>query len=315
MPSDTEYLEQAGLTESGDPVGSPSQGSETPSVTPQTAEPTAAEMFELQGHKFPVSTEFQLVQDGKTQKVPYNSLLNGYRRATHYQQKHEEFLKQQKEWEEKLKGFDTYKGFHDKYGALQEWSEKNPDDWKRLEDIWRNKDQHLLAAKTTGAGADPQAVNPLVQEISELKKQFQEQVKPFLEQQKSREEQERIDKDVQAVKGEITDFQKEFSEIDLQEKDPDGIPLWSKIVQWGTSKGYVDFTSAAMVYLKPRIVEIMGLKARETAMKSVKEDQKAGIVKRSSGPILPNGAAPSKPVRSLSYAEIAEQAKSGLLAS
>lgn len=310
MPTDSEYLERAGLNEEGGVA----QKETPPTPDVQAPAPTPEEMFELGGQKFPVSTEFSYIHDGKTAKTPYKDLINAQRRATHYQQKWEnDGLKKIKEYEEKLKPFDQYKGFYDKYNALQTWSEQNPQDWARLEALWKEKDKHLMAAQT-GGQMDPQVLNPLLEKISALEAKLGEfgSVKEKLEaQEKAKTEEE----DIGFIKKEISEFQKEFPEIDLNEKDPDGLSLWAKIVHWGDSKGFVEFAPAAMMYLKPRIAELYSMRGRQEAMKSAKTDHQAGVVKRSAQPFNKGQSPSAQNIRNLSYGELAEKAKEDLLAS
>src|SRR3954470_8354222 len=113
MPTDQEYLEMAGVSDSATTESPSSSQAPTPQ---EGAEPTAQqklEMFELSGQKFPVNTEFQFIEDGKTQKVPYSQLLNGYRRATHLQKKWESDYKPKiDQFESARPEFEKYKGFY-----------------------------------------------------------------------------------------------------------------------------------------------------------------------------------------------------------
>lgn len=308
MLSDQEYLQNAGIQDA-----SPETPQTEPTQNAQEPTQTAAEMFELAGNKFPVTTEFNLIHGGKQINVPYSKLVNTYRQAAHMQDKWADFKKLHSEFETQRKDYDRFKGFYDKYGALQEWSEKNPQDWERLHQLWKNKDQHLLEAQV---GAQPQGqsnfnVQPLVQELAALKQEVGG-LREFKSSFEARQQEEKEAKDTEFVKGEVQGFAKEFKEIDMTEKDLDGTPLWAKIVNWGNQNGYREFTPAAHIYLKERIAQIYQARARAEAMKSAKEEHKNGIVQRSATPM--NGQKQALNPKKMSYAELAEHAKSGQFA-
>lgn len=309
MPTDAEYLETAGLNEAGESLNQQTTTTPVTEGAPASSTPPV-ETFEINGNKFPVTTEFSFIHNGKTVKPTYQNLTNNYRQWQHQQDKWKnEYQPKITDWETNKPKFEEYKGFYDKYGALQKWSEENPDQWKRLEDIWKNKDQHLL----TPAGAQPnaEAFNPLIKEVADLKNQINNEFKPFIEKFQTREQQETEQKDIAHVTNEIKSFQKEFPEIDLNEKDSDGLSLWAKITQWGTSKGFGEFEPAAMMYLKSRIAEIYSMRGRSEAMKSAKNDFNQGIVKRSATPFQNGQGNPPQPqnIRKMSYGDITAAAK------
>lgn len=322
MPSDQDYLQNAGIqdTEASSP-GPETQAQPTSPGAETTAAQAQAEMFELMGQKYPTSTEFQFPHGGKNLKVPYNSLVNTYRQAAHMQDKWAEFRKMQQESQTKLQEYDRYKGFYDKYGALQEWSEKNPAEWDRLHDVWQNKDKHLLSHQIQGGqqpqpGQNPNGFNiePLVGEITQLKSQLSK-YDQMLQKMEAQEREAAETKDVDFVKTEVQSFAKEFPEIDVTEPDPDGVPLWAKIVTWGNANGYQSWEPAAHMFLKQRIADSYQARARNEAMKSAKTERMNGVVKRSATPIgLGQGASAQPNIKKMSYAELTELAKSGQFA-
>lgn len=319
--NDQEYLEQAGI-EDAQPNSNPSSESPNPSeAAPAAAEKPAAppvEMFEFQGQKYPVDSKFRFAHGPKIVEVPYSNLTNVYRQWQHQQEKWSNEYKPKIEEFEKLRPeFDKYKGFYDKYGALQTWSEQNPEQWQRLWDIYQNKDKHLLtpqaqAQALEGAQQGPdftQHLNPLVNEITALKQQLKE-LSGVAERYQTYEKSQQEQKDVAQIKQEVADFQKEFSEINLEERDPDGVSLWAKIVQWAIPQGYRNFESAARVYLKDRINDAIATRARAEVLKGFKQDHKEGIVKRSPIPMNGQGVStPIKDIKKMSYGDLAEMAK------
>lgn len=309
--NDEEYLEKAGIDPQMGNESAPTL-SEVESQPAQTSAPSAPmtpqEMFELGGHKFPTSTEFSILHNGNPKKVPYQNLVNTYRQAAHLNEKWGEAQKRL----ESVKDYDRYKGFYDKYGALQEWSEKNPKEWETLHNLWQNRDQHLLKAQIGAQeqGQSPFNIEPLVQEIHGLKQGLSKYESMFQEMEQ-RKAQEAEAKDIDFIKGEISSFGKEFPEVNLDEKDPDGLPLWAKITQWGQANGYHEFTPAAHMYLKQRIADVWATRARSEAMKAQKGMHKEGIIKRSAQPITMGQGQDARPIniRKSTYNSLADDAK------
>jgi hypothetical protein len=97
-------------------------------------------------------------------------------------------------------------------------------------------------------------------------------------------EQQAIARDTEAVKGEIETFRKEWPELDLEEKDLDGLSLTARIMQSGTDKGIREFKTAALDHLHPRLLDIAQQRARNEAVKGITSDRQQGILARSSTP-------------------------------
>lgn len=311
--TDEEQLEKAGIDPQMGSESAPTLSEPQATQTAPTTTQAPTEMFELGGHKFPTSTEFSILHNGNPKKVPYQNLVNTYRQAAHLNEKWGEAQKRL----ESVKDYDRYKGFYDKYGALQEWSEKNPKEWETLYSLWQNKDQHLLraqmGAQEQASGQSPFNMDPLIQEINGLKQGLSKYESMFQEMEQ-RKAQEAEAKDIDFIKGEISTFGKEFPEVNLDEKDPDGLPLWAKITQWGQANGYHEFTPAAHMYLKQRIADVWSTRARGEAMKAQKEMRKEGIIKRSAQPISMGQGQDARPinVRKMSYSDLADAAKAEL---
>lgn len=317
--NDEDYLKQAGITDSGDEAIAEAapQAAEGAPVAPQT--PT--EMFEIGQHKFPVNTEFKLTHDGKVAKVPYSTMVNTYRQWSHLQNKWTNEYKPKIDEFEKLRPeYEKYKTAYDKTGAIHEWSIQNPDKWKTLEDIWLNKDRHLLEAKTTqpgfensqiGGAGNSAHLKPFIDEITALKQElngFKEFKTNFEKEQETKQQQ----KDTEFVLSEKDTFQKEYPEINLEERDPDGLALWAKIMKFGIDSRLPDFETAALKYLKPRLIDTWSSRARNEAVKGIKNDKQQGIIKRSVTPI--NGQAQESKVdpRKMSLGQLAEYAKNNI---
>lgn len=318
--NDQEYLAQAGITDAEQaPIETPAPA---PEAQPQTSTPPTpqekVEMYELAGNKYPGNAEFKLNHGGKILNVPISKALNTYRQWQHLQDKwNNDYKPKITEFESLRPQFDQYKQFYDKYGQLQTWSEQNPKDWETLWNLYQNKDQHLLSQQVSGQAGAPAAQNPnahldpLIQKISGLEQTIQK-LQGVASQYETSQQQAREAKDVEHIKGEISTFKTEFPEINMDEPDPDGIALWAKIVQWGSSNGYREFEPAARVFLKERIADAHQQRARAEVMKTQKNDHSQGVIKRSATPFQGQETKPLD-VRKMSYSQIAEAFKDGRL--
>lgn len=319
MATDQEYLAEAGIdAETGAAVTSAeTTAASTPTEqAPQTEQQKAVEMFEVSGQRYPVDTKFKITHGGKVLEVPYNTLANTYRQWSHMQDKwNTEYKPKITEFEKLRPEFDKYKGFYDKYGQLQTWSEQNPEDWNVLWDLYQNRDKHVLAAK---AGAQGQAMaetqnnpnlQPLVETIAQLKQELGD-LRSF----KSSFEQEQQKKqelaDTEMIQGEVNEFKKSYPEINLDEKDPDGVTLWAKVMKFGVDNRLPTFKAAANLYFEERLRDVWSTRARTETVKGFQSDRQAGVLKRSASPITGQSAKPIN-LKGMSYAEIAEMAKNG----
>ncbi len=317
MATDEEYLTEAGLNSDGNPNPSGEVEKTPVAETPQAA----SEMFEFdwnnQKHKFPTNVEFPITHNGQIKKVPAATLFNAYRQAEHFEDKNKMFRGEVDKFKTEFADAQKWKAFHDKYGELQTWSESKPEEFQAIWDMYQNRNKHLLEHQ---AGLNPSSeqpgqqapdvskhLKPFVDKIAELENKisgFDSFKKGFDDKQV--EEQQKADVDF--VKGEIETFKKDFPEINLEEADPDGVSLWAKIINYGVQNGYPDFESAALKFLKPRLLDTVSFRARNDAAKGIQKDKQQGIVKRSSTPASGQSTGNIDP-RKHSWSELGDMAK------
>lgn len=304
------------------PASNPAPEVAPASVAPQQAA-AASEMFSLGEHQFPVNTEFGIPHGGTIKKVPYSTLINTYRQASHLEDKYKKFNTESEAFKTQQTDFQKYKGFHDKYGALQEWSESKPEEFKTIWDMYQNRGKHLLEAQLTpqqqlnqaqgqlqqgqSQGLAPEQLKPFIDKISQLESQVQEfsQFKgQFDQQQKTQKEQA----DVDFVKTEMKTFQSRYPEINLQEKDPDGVSLWARIIQHGVAAQIPTFKAAALDYLEDRVLDTVSSRARNQTVQGIKTAKANGEVARSSTPFNKGQSTPIDP-KKVSWNDAGEMAK------
>jgi hypothetical protein len=263
---------------------SPESGAQAPTESsPQSQpQPTAQEIanyFETQLDgkplKLPYNMELPLKHNGQLMKVPLEKLANTYRQFEHIQGKHKDFQTREQEFNQRVGDWKNVEAMKEKYGAIQEWSEKNPEQFEKLWQMYQSKDQILQGEQ----------FNPLVPEIQRLKQEL-ESLKPEIEYYKGSREQEAAKKDIEFVENQIADFGKEYPMLDLNEKDLDGIDLTSRIINFGIQNGHKDFLSAAMSFpgLRQRLNESIRESVKAEMAKQIKSDNKNGILARSTTP-------------------------------
>lgn len=233
-------------------------------------------------NKLPVNAELEFVEGGKPIRQSLSTILNHYRQRSELDKRYGEFKKERESWDSEVGDRETYIQQKEKFGALQDWSEKNPEEFQTIWDMYQNRDKHLLASKVqaeTGAQV-PQAV---LNEISSLKAELSG-LKEFKSQFDKQQEEIKDQKAYEAVSSEMESFKKDFPEFNLEEAQEDGLPLFKHILIHGVRRGIDDFRLAAQDYLGPKLHEALIARGRNEAVKSVRQDKQQGIVSRSSKP-------------------------------
>ena len=256
---------------------------------PETQTPEQQiEMIELalgeQTHKIPLNAEFPVKHNGQIHKTPLEKLMTAWRERSHYDDKFKGLKEERAKFDEERGEYEQFQELKKKYGDIQSWSEANPDQWGALWDMFQNRDQHL--SQTQGDNYTAQEIASLREELSGLKQvasKYEEMM------QKSQEKE-----DIESVNQEIEAFRKEFPDIDLGEKDMDGIPLQDNIINFGIKNNLPDFESAALKFLKSRLVQTAEMRGRKDTVEKVKRDHSEGVVGRSNTPFTGKEVDPRK---------------------
>lgn len=288
----------------GSPETSQSDATPAPVATPPTSPQEELEIL-LNGNPFklPTNVEIPIKHNGQILKQPLSNLLNSYRQGTHIEEKLKEYRTLKEQLEAERGDMDQFRGMKEKYGAIQDWSEKNPEDWQRLWDSFQNKEKVLLGGN--GGGETGQ----YLEHIAALKKELAS-MKEWQSGFEREREEVKLQQETKALQEEVEAFKKEWPEIDLDEKNLDGVSLRGQIMNHGLQKGVGEFGLAAMSFLKPRLLEIAAFRGRTEAVKGVKTDKQQGIVARSSTPF--NGQSSEGDPNKMSKVDRAAAAKAEL---
>lgn len=271
----------------------------------QTTAQDVAEMLELpvgkDVYKIPLTTEVPFKHNGQIQKVPFSQLLNRYRQENHLETKTEELKRLKQEVESSRGDLESFNALQAKYGAIQEWSEKNPEQWEKLWTLFQDREKALSVGD----------YNPLDGKIQSLEAKLQEAME-FINGSKKSAEESQKEQDLAAVKKDIETFKADFPEINLDEKDEEGVSLKSKIILFGVENDIPEFEAAALKYLKPKLLEVAGLRARKQAVDGIKKDTQQGVISRTS---KPSGQGSEVDPRKMNGAEVLERARAEYLES
>ena len=252
-------------------------------------------------NKLPINAEFQIQHDGKPIRAPLSTILNHYRQRASLDGQYSQFKTEKETWEKERGDIEQYKAMKQKYGDIQDWSEKNPKEWETLYEMYQNRDKHLLQAKAP----DPN-LNPLIEEFANVKKELGS-LKEFKSEFDRKQELEGNQKAFDEVSKEAETFGKAWPEINLAEKNAEGLDLKRQIIVFGARQGLNDFDTAAYKFFGPKLFEIVQQRARTETVKGIKQEKQQGIIGRSPQPVA--GKEDVRPTKNKSWGELAKEAK------
>lgn len=239
--------------------------------------------------RLPETAEFAFKHNGQLARVPANKLINNYRQTAHLEAKLQEMKEKFKPYEEKigdLSAWEKKQQALEKYRQIQEWSEKNPDQWNR---IWNGyeKAQNGLLPEGESQAFNSDALN---QTISELRQQIQD-LSSWKEERSRAEEDAKLQEAISQIEQEAKSFAEKYQKfgIDLDEVDEDGVTLKGRILKFGADNGLGRFEVAALSYLNDTLLERATAMGRQEGVKGAKGDVAAGILSRSGVPPVDKG--------------------------
>lgn len=255
------------------------QLAEQPVASEET--PTVENFSSVDGKiNVPLNAEFGVKHNGQLVNTPLEKIINHYRQGLNYEDKFKAFNESKQKFETERGDFDQFNSLKEKFGGIQDWSEKNPQDWERLYDMFKNKEQYLLGNQQPGENTQ------LVNQIATQQKAIDEllgKVSTFEQAQEQTQQQ----RDMQEVEKEIAEVKKEFGErINLDEKEIDGTTLRDRIISWGIENKMPTFKAAFNSFpgIMSKLLETAASTGRNEVVKGIKSDAKEGVVARSSTP-------------------------------
>ena len=258
-------------------------------VTPEQAQ-AIQEYYELPYNntklQLPLDHPFPMKHNGAIQNVPLSKMMNVYRQSEHMESKQKKFKEEMQGFQQKAQQFGEWEQLYPKYKEFDDWASKNPQEWERLYSFYQNKDAYLGQGEKLEIGPD----HPVMKQFSTLSSTIQE-LQGKLSKYENFMQEDELNKARTEVNGEIDTFKKEFSQIDLDEQDLDGVSLRGQILKFAEDHQYPTFRAAALDYkysdgtpLLSKLLDTAQREGRNAAVKTVKQDTKNGVVARSSTP-------------------------------
>lgn len=273
-----------------DSLDSVLNGSSTPAREPVSQTP-AEEMFEYylgnKANKLPSSAAFTLKENGKIDKIPLPKLFNGYRMNQQTSKQNMDLMKFKTQFDEinpKYQELDKNYKILEPYKKMDDWSKKlqlsNPGGYKFLMDTIDQLEKGTF--QTNAPNGEQNVLHGTITQQAQQIKELLDWKNQFTQEKENQKMQE----DTKLVSGEIEDHKKKFPEINLDEPDENGIPLSTKVIDFGVEKGYQNFTDAYSAYFRDKLPEIFMQRGKNEAMSGLKKDNAKGILARSSKPFL-----------------------------
>lgn len=262
------------------------QSESAPLANPAATEEMLEYFLGDKANKLPLSAMAAFKENGQMNKVPFSQIINGYRINAKTSKQNEELLKNKSQWETgslELKKYKDQEQSIAPYRELQDWSvnleKTNPVAFRYVMDAIEKAKSGTFQVQ--GQGQPDQ--NALHQTISALQGKLDQVMQwktQFDEQQQEKQQQE----DYAFVNQEIVDHKKKFPEINLDEQDSNGIPLSTKVIDFGVQNKYQTFTDAFGAFFRDKLPEIFVQRGRSEAVGTLKKDNANGILARSSKP-------------------------------
>ena len=321
MPSDADYLAEAGIDVEGNPV-EPQAEQAAPNAETQTTQQAIEELlFEAGGRQFkvPANAELSLKHAGQMVRKPVSSIINGWRQVGDYNQKLAEIDKRNKE-------FDSRQTELDKYAQLQKWSEDNPDLFNWVWSNYENRDklglQHQLGMVGQPQGTEQKpgsaTISPQVLEVLNSMKQELGGLREWKSSWEKQQEEAQTEQDIQLIDEQIGEFQKyldsNFAQagIKLDSVDEDGLSLQAKIIKYGIDAKLPDFDTAALKYLKDTLVKTAQQQGSSNAVKNIQAQTRNGVIARSNKPFSDGQELRPDNVQNKGYDQLGSEAKQEL---
>lgn len=276
---------------------------------PQEA-PQAVEEIEYylggKGSKLPINAEFAFTENGKTSKAPLSTILNHYRQRSNLDRESKEFKTARESWENERKAFEQRFGNNpellEQALQVQKWSLENGEAFNK---IWE-----AVQSGTTDKMVAIQDANPeLAAELQGLRKELQE-LRGFKQTFEQRQEEAENEEAAKEVRAEAEEWQKAYPEFKLDDKDENGQDLYSRILLHGVENHIPKFSLAAQDFLGTKLTDALLSRARQDAVKGIKQEKQQGIVSRSSTP--QSGKGPEVDPTKMSWSEANNAAKAEL---
>ena len=255
---------------------------------PMANEPTA-----------PAPEEYTLTVNGKEVKASRDKMIQWAQLGYQYPQKAGELNQKQQEFQARQAEFEKQRQEMEQrlnpYREVDEYAAKNPDWWAQVQEQYKQK---LAGAQT----------NP---EVQQLKAELAE-LKAFRDEYKNEKQSKQVQEEDSKLGQEIESIRKQYSNIDFETPDEEGLNLEMKILKHAQENGLPSFRAAFRDYYHDHLLGRAKEEGKEAISKEVQKRTKLGILSESSKPT--KGLKVAENVKNKSYEELKREALSELQA-
>lgn len=242
---------------------------------------------------------FEFNHGGKPIKATREQLIKWAQQGYDYPQKMQEFNKQRTEFETRAQAFERqrqeYEAKFAPYQQINEWAEKNPQDWARLQ-------QSYQQARQTQPGIDPNIAPVLQKYESELS-----EVKSFLNQIKSKEQEQLRQSEDAKLEAEMKSIRDTYKDLDFDTPDNEGKSLDYKVLEYAKANGIRSYKTAFNDFYLPNLLTRAETLAKQDVSKTIQKNSKLGVLGKSS-PTQGRQYSEPKNIKNQSYDDLAREA-------
>lgn len=190
------------------------------------------------------------------------------------------------------------------YMELDKYAAENKDWWDFVQDQWNNRqgwnpNQQQAQQQQTQPGAEQSPeIQALKQELEDLKK--------FKNDLVQKQENERIAKEDAELDEKIQSMRENYSHLDWQGIDDDGLDLESRIIAYANKRGISDFEDAFKAYNFESLMEQQKAASKEQTVKDIQNQRKLGILGKTQVPS--QGLTDATNLRNKSYGDLVQEA-------
>lgn len=215
--------------------------------------------------------EYTIKVNDREIKAPLEKVLQWAQLGYQYPQKAGELNKQQQEMQarqaELEKQRQEYEQKFTPYKEVDEYAAKNPDWWAQVQAQYKQK--------LAGATSNPE-VEQLKAELADLKK--------FRDDYNNEKQNKQIQEQDSKLSQEVESIRKQYSNIDFETPDADGLNLEMKILKHAQEENLPNFRVAFRDYYHEYLTGKAKEEGKELVTKEVQKRTKLGILGESSKP-------------------------------
>lgn len=253
---------------------------------------------------------YEFNHNGKPIKAPIDQVLKWASQGYDYPQKIQKFNQERTAWEQERSKMD---GQYKVYRDIDTWAKQNPDQWARLEQLYKGghitQGQALQSAQAQSQGQpanDPYAhrFQSMEQTINQLN-QYVSTLVQDRNQVLTKQQDEELGKSIQSIR-------EEYKDLDWQSLDDNGKSLEQRILEYAHSLNMNDgaraFKLAARDLLHDQVIQMREGQAKLNVARGIQDKRKQGVLGESPTPQkIPMFSQP-KDIRATSYNDLEREA-------